>query len=403
MPETKVGLVHQNPVSALGRWLDFVDELGPRMPLQPLTEKNLAHPLSQAQKNPENHFLNLQLGAIVLDVINNPLYFSPDRASQLLSALQNEEYLGNAGDQTDPRVAVNKLTEKQKGYLTKGESWQFAKVGLEVSNEAQQIGYKLHAIQELIEPFAGPGATKYEDQIADILTVEIVNRAAQYKILNQAIGPYRFSIRWQDFLEGAENPNQQRWIKQVIADYFPADKKTFEEILLTIAQAESRVTPGTLLQILERKTFRSTGKVPPLRPQEVADPHKHHNKVELYLPLMGPGTLKVKFSGENNIHTFTPDPNVVAEIDLAQLGAKMVNDIPTIIYKGQEFKSDKESRFINLPLGNDHYAQFIIVRPDDVHDYQNVGISPASAFALTLGFPKAEGESLENDFYASAF
>ena len=70
-----------------------------------------------------------------------------------------------------------------------------------------------------------------------------------------------------------------------------------------------------------------------------------------------------------------------------------------LVYQGKEYTP--EDHFINVPLGDGKVLQWIVVKPGDVHDYQNVGISPASTFALTLGFPKEAGLSLENDFYSS--
>lgn len=386
-----------NPASAIAKWLDHIDTLGHQIPLQKLTERKLSHPLQQNLPNSENHFLNLQLGVIVADVINNPLYFPPVQATQLLTSLQNEDYLKLTGSQTDPQVAVTKLAEKQTGYLAKGESWQFAKTGLEVSNEAQQIAFKLHALQELIEPFAGKGATEYEDQISDILTKAILGQESQYKLLARAIGPYPWSLRWVDFLEWAENRELFHWIKTL--QRF-AQKQDFEPSRLTIIAGKSEVTPDTTIQILERKTFRSTGKVPPLRPEDVADPHYHNNKIELYLPLMGAGFLKLKTT-DGKIHEYSPDPNMATSFELTNIGAKAIEGVPVLIYQGKEYRP--EGRFINVPLGVGKTAQFIVVMPGETHDYQNVGISPASAFALTVGFPKSEGASLENDFYASAF
>ncbi len=395
---TEVEKFIPNPASAVARWLDRVDPLGKQIPVQTLTDENLSHPLQANYPNSSNHLLNVQLGVIVEEIISNPAYFSSAKATQLLRSLQGEEYMKDENNSTNPKTAVNKLETKQREYLLKGESWQFAKVGLEVSNEAQQIAFKLHALQELLEPFAAEGATQYEDQLSDILTAAILDQASKYKLLARAIGPYPLSLRWVDFLEGAENGQLLNWIKAVQA--LP-EKQNVPESRLLIVAGHSQVTPGTIIQLLERKTFRSTGKVPPLRSEDVASPHRHENKIELYLPLMGPGVLKTKGQNENALHKFVPDPNLASSFDLASLGAKAVDGKPILIYKGKEYKP--EGRFINIPLGDGKTAQFIVVMPGETHDYQNAGISPSSAFALTLGFPKAEGASLENDFYESSF
>lgn len=336
-----------------------------------------------------------------MGIINNPEYFSREKAGELISKLQSGSQNIGQYEETSPRIGVTKLIEKQKGYLKIGESWQFAKIGLEVSRSAQRIAYKLHALQELLEPFAAPGATQYEDQLADIFTSEIMGQSDRYKILAGAIGPYRFAIRWQDFLEGAENPPQHLWIQDALKNNFPKDRQKYPDILLTIALAESQATPGTTIQLLEKKTFRSTGAVPPLRPEDVEDSHIHKREVKLYLPLMGPGKLKVQFEGKGPVHTLLPDPNVVARLDLTQLGAKMVDGVPTLVYEGREYQP--EGHFINLPLADGGVAQFIVVRPGDIHDFQNEGISPASAYALTLGFPANEGDVLEGDFTPQHF
>lgn len=377
-------------------WLDFVDQLGPQIPLQELTDKKIVHPLQQKLPNLESHQLNLQLGVIILDILNNPSYFDPAKSNELLTNLQNLEFLDNNDTETAPQTAVRKLFEKQNSYLPKGESWQFAKVGLEVNPQAQRVAYKLHTLQELLEPFAGVAARKYEDQLADIFTREILERSSQFRLLANALGPYRGSVRWTDFLEGGENPTLHGWIQELTKI---GNRQEIPEILLNINASESKATPGVIIQLLEKNTFRSTGKIPPLRLTDVEDPHKHENKVELYLPLMGAGVLKVKFAGEEKMHSFTPNPNMPGQLDLSTLGAKMVNGIPVLVYQGKEYTP--EDHFINVPLGDGKVMQWIIVKPGDVHDYQNVGISPASTFALTLGFPKEAGLSLENDFYSS--
>jgi len=41
------GLRINDPVSGIAKWLDIVDQLGPQVPLQVLTTKDLPHPLEQ--------------------------------------------------------------------------------------------------------------------------------------------------------------------------------------------------------------------------------------------------------------------------------------------------------------------------------------------------------------------
>src|SRR3989338_10884849 len=207
------GLRINDPVSGIAKWLDIVDQLGPQVPLQVLTTKDLPHPLEQNLPNLDNHQSNLQLGVIILDILNDPLYFQSDQAMTLISEIQGQAYLKDVNSNTSPQTAVKNLINKQTSYLPKGESWQFGKVGLEINPHAQRIAYKLHALQELLEPFAAAGAKKYEDQLADIFTNTILQRANQFKLLALAIGPYRGSVRWMDFLEGAENLKLSKWIK----------------------------------------------------------------------------------------------------------------------------------------------------------------------------------------------
>lgn len=392
----------RSPVSAIAQWLDAIDVYGKHISLQYLTDKPFPHPLERQGSNTDDHLVNLQLAVITLDLLNNPSYFAPGKAQELLAGFQAITLVANQPiwkGTIEPSDAMRKLIEKQKNYLSKGESWQFAKVGLEVSPQAQRIAYKLHALQELLEPFAGPGATQYEDQLADIFTREIMSRADQFKILANAIGPYRFSVRWQDFLEGGENPQLHIWIRDVLQNEFLTSRQEYTDLLLRIVYAKSRVTPAATIQLLEKLTFRSTGKVPPLRPVDVADPHTHTRKVELYLPLMGPGSLKVQYGGEGPVHTFTPNPNFKTNLDLNAIGAHMVDGEVTLEYKGNSYRpKHRDDRVISVLLEDGNSAQFVIVRPGDVHDFTNVGISPASVYAVTLGFPEKPGESLEGDF-----
>jgi len=397
-PQHKESLL-SDPISTIALWLDEVDKIGTQISTQQLTDLNLPHPLVWKDKYWfGQHQINLQLATIIVDLLENSEYFSPDSTKRLLVQLQEAEWKDGIPvwkkKAVKPQTAINKLIAKQKGYLEKGESLQFGKVGLEVSSQAQRVAYKLHALQELLEPFVGPGATKYEDQLADILTTKVMDKAGNFKALGQAIGPYRFSVRWQDFLEVRENPGLLEWInaRSDLGNY-----QEYKDVLLKINATQSLITPGTMIQLLEKITFRSTGKVTPLRAGDVADPHFHNNKVELYLMLMGPGALKVKYSDDDKIHTFIPNPNVTPDIDLSLIGAEMRNGVPVLIYKGHEYFPDENGRFINLPLESG-IAQFIVIRPGDIHDFTNVGISPASSYALTLGFPKEEGLSLEGDF-----
>ena len=227
-----------DPVSGIAKWLDIVDQLGPQVPLQVLTTKDLPHPLEQNLPNLDNHQSNLQLGVIILDILNDPLYFQSDQAMTLISELQGQAYLKDVNSNTSPQTAVKNLINKQASYLPKGESWQFGKVGLEINPHAQRIAYKLHALQELLEPFAAAGAKKYEDQLADIFTKTILHRADQFKLLAQAIGPYRGSVRWMDFLPGAENQNLFEWIQRSKAF---GERQEIPEILLSIIVGKSTI------------------------------------------------------------------------------------------------------------------------------------------------------------------
>ena len=201
-------------VSSIAVWLDFTDQLGPQIPLQVLTDKKFKHPLKQSLPNLDNHQINLQLGVIISNILNNPSYFESSKRDELLKTLHNLDYLNNNDVEASPQTAVRKLIDKQNSYLPKGESWQFAKVGLEINPHAQRIAYKLHALQELLEPFAASGAREYEDQLADIFTREILEKSSQFKLLATALGPYRASVRWIDFLEGGENHTLHAWIQE---------------------------------------------------------------------------------------------------------------------------------------------------------------------------------------------
>jgi len=407
------GLIEQlnpnnQPAALVSRWLSYCDTLGDTVPLQNLSAKktgDIVHPL-QSSHTIFDRQTNAQLGVIIEELLTDPRHFEKNQTDKLLSGLEKETYLSDTHNDVSPLTAINILADKQEGYLKKGESWQFAKVGLEVNPAAQKIAFKLHALQELLEPFSTGDAREYEDKLADILTKHILDNATQFGAIASLIGPSRFSVRWIDFLEGGENPKQHAWIKDVLESKFLSQKKQMiPEILLNIAFAESKITPGTIIQLLEKKTFRSTEKVPPLKAGDVADPHKHTNKTELYLPLMGAGSLKVQFNGTGPIHTFAPNPNVIANLDLTKIGAKTGGDkVPTLVYDGKEYRPETpDGNIINMSLEDGGVAQFIVVKPGDIHDFVNTGISPASVYALTLGFAQDTTKSIDGDFITHQF
>ena len=384
------------PPSTIAQWLDSVDQLGPQIPTQALTDKSLPHPLG-SERTLEDNMLNLQIGVITAEILDDPELFDPEKAKEFVDALINPT------KDISPQGTVNHLVEKQRVFLEKGEGWQFGKVGLEVHPLAQRIVFKLHALTTALEHYCQPGANQYEDQLADIFTQRILDRSSQMRILANAIGPTRFSVRWVDFLEGRENPSLLNWIKEAQTSKQLPQRDYLSRNLLSITAGESGVTPGTVVQLLEKRTIRSTGAVPPLRSSDVANTHAHNNKVEVYLPLMGPVMLKVQYDGVGDIHTYTADPNFNADLDLSRIGARMVDGQPAVVYDGKTYRAEEGQRVISIPLEDSRYLQLYVVRPGDIHLFDNVGISPAPAYALAMGFPREEGLDLSNDFNPTDF
>jgi len=395
-----------HPAALISRWLSYADTLGNKIPTQNLSSLpgTADHPLKSSHTIFDRQS-NAQLGVVIEELLSNSHYFEKEQANHVLNALEKETYLTDTHNEVSPLTAVETLTKRQEGYLVKGQSWQFAKIGLEVNPAAQKIAFKLHILQELLEPFSTVEAREYEDKFADILTKHILDNGDRFGAIAHMIGSARFSVRWIDFLEGGENPKQHAWIKDVLESEFLNKRQVKPDTLLNIAFTESRVTPGTILQLLEKKTFSNTGKKPPLKAEDVSGSHKHANKTEVYLPLMGAGALNVQFNGTGAIHTFEPNPNVLAEIDLTQIGAKTGSDmVPTVVYGGKEYTpGSPNGNIISVPLNNGQTAQFIVVRPGDIHDLVNPGISPASLYALAMGFPKGTGMPIAEDYISHKF
>ncbi len=380
-------------VSILLRWITEADNYGDEISTQVFYGSEKPAVITQNNlQNSERHQTNTQLAVLMVELLNNEIF-----DQELVKGLFGEILKGN--QEFSPHKAVEVLEEKQKGFLPLS-SWQFAKVGLEVNPMSQRIAFKLHALQELlllaVKPELKEEADKM-DKIADLMTEQIWDKRDSMKILAQAIGPFRGSVHWLEFLPSGSNPEANAWLSEVTPS-MPVN--SIPEIALDIYTGESIVTPGTVIQILFKKTTRSQedGEGEPKSPLQVVDAHFHENKIEAYLPITGPGYTAVQRKN-GKLERYYPNPNLKMDIDLSKIGFYVNNNIPTIVYNQKEFTPENGTNVINVEISEGQYVQFVIINPGDIHDNINVSIAPGSFKVLAMACAKNPEVKLEGDFH----
>ena len=397
----------------VAEWLGWLDKQVNRIevPVQNLGEADngVERELKISQLNKvEMRMVNTQLAVVFVEVLQRKISNLHTRA-YLIGTLQ-DQLSGKfrfAGPVTS-LGAVKILAEKQKKLIQSGESLQFWTEGVEMSSMAKNVAFKLHALQELAAPWLladiderGGGTVDYSvtaedlpepEGLMDAMVQEIMANQHRYRRLTRRLGPYRGSARAVDYLPAKKSP---------LAKYVELlpDHQVFEQILLEIGAFPSLVTPEAVVQVMKKESIKGLKKVPSRRPDGVEDWHFHRNRVELYWLLSGPGQLKVK-RVDGRMHTYMPDPNrITAGLNLALLGARVdERGEPYVTYFHERFEPELGADCIWVKANDGRYVQFVIVRPGEVHDFQNQNVTPVGAYVLTLGLPRELGLSLAGDF-----